>query len=401
MRISKSVVLSTFVGCLMGAFPAWAGFAIMNSPNIDGPSDAQVAAPSSVGTVTAPISPANNYPTAANSDPVIPAPTLAPAVSAPIMNTGSMSNALSMPMTDAVPKILPSIVTKGFGRDIPLAVAVRQIVPDGTTLNFDQGVDSSIPITWHGGKVWRQVLTEALARNSLGFTEYGSTITIGAVQNTLASARIAPALVGPAAMPPAQPNSGVLGRLVTTYPSNVPLAPPINQPAMASSAPMQTAMPVNALQWKPIVATKPVKPMWTAKSNDTLRQTFAAWCKQAGVILRWDSEYDYPVETDISISGDFETAVRMILRGLKNASPHPVAQFYRGKPGVPGVLLVPPTGTTNPTNLVSDSADDARKTATMDTKSNAAEMDANIKKDKAKSDGTMNKMPEPWADQNS
>ncbi len=51
----------------------------------------------------------------------------------------------------------------GFGNDIPLALAMNQIIPPGYSYSFDSTVDPGLRVSWNGGKSWDVVLTESLA----------------------------------------------------------------------------------------------------------------------------------------------------------------------------------------------------------------------------------------------
>ena len=56
---------------------------------------------------------------------------------------------------------LPDAV--GFGKDLPLALALSQIIPGDYALFFESAVDSETTVSWQGGKAWDQVLQEMLA----------------------------------------------------------------------------------------------------------------------------------------------------------------------------------------------------------------------------------------------
>lgn len=47
----------------------------------------------------------------------------------------------------------------GFGRQIPLAFAARQIVPAGLPVSFAAEVDQDTLVDWSGGRPWNQVIT--------------------------------------------------------------------------------------------------------------------------------------------------------------------------------------------------------------------------------------------------
>ncbi len=50
----------------------------------------------------------------------------------------------------------------GFGKNMPLALALAQIVPPDYPYVFANGVDPGVKIDWQGGKAWNEVLSEAV-----------------------------------------------------------------------------------------------------------------------------------------------------------------------------------------------------------------------------------------------
>ncbi|VTZ27709.1 conserved exported hypothetical protein [Methylocella tundrae] len=53
-------------------------------------------------------------------------------------------------------------VARGFGSQIPLAFAVRQIVPSRIKVLYGPGADQNALVDWQGGKRWSIVLAEAV-----------------------------------------------------------------------------------------------------------------------------------------------------------------------------------------------------------------------------------------------
>ena len=89
----------------------------------------------------------------------------------PDIETASRDNAFNGLVIDPYPiktkkKMVP--VIEGFGNNLPLSIALKQIVPNGTDIIFDDMVDvNSTMLSWQGGKAWDMVLKEALAQKSL------------------------------------------------------------------------------------------------------------------------------------------------------------------------------------------------------------------------------------------
>ena len=84
--------------------------------------------------------------------------------------TFSTAGASSGPVNIAVPprRRPPSLpAVEGFGEAVPVHVAARQIVPEGISVVFGDGVDRELPVDWRGGRPWNLVLADAI--KPLGF----------------------------------------------------------------------------------------------------------------------------------------------------------------------------------------------------------------------------------------
>ena len=60
------------------------------------------------------------------------------------------------------PRELHLAIARGFGDQVPLAFAVRQIVPATFKVHFAQGVDQTTPVNWKGDRPWNAVLWSAI-----------------------------------------------------------------------------------------------------------------------------------------------------------------------------------------------------------------------------------------------
>ena len=66
----------------------------------------------------------------------------------------------------------------GFGTDIPLSFAIRQIVPSRFQVSFAYSVDKDAPVDWNGGKPWLVTLSDAVRPLGLTVSVAGATVTI-------------------------------------------------------------------------------------------------------------------------------------------------------------------------------------------------------------------------------
>ena len=67
-------------------------------------------------------------------------------------------------------------VVAGFGDQVPLSFAVRQIVPARFQVAFGETVDSDAPVDWKGGKPWRPTLSDAVRPLGLTVSVVGATV---------------------------------------------------------------------------------------------------------------------------------------------------------------------------------------------------------------------------------
>jgi hypothetical protein len=72
----------------------------------------------------------------------------------------------------------PEPALTGFGAQVPLSFAMRQIVPARFHVVFDSAVDKDAPVDWKGGEPWRPTLAAALKPLGLTGSVAGRTLTI-------------------------------------------------------------------------------------------------------------------------------------------------------------------------------------------------------------------------------
>ncbi len=66
----------------------------------------------------------------------------------------------------------------GFGKDLPLALALSQVIPAHYALSFKDGVDAGSSVSWEGGKAWNEVLRDMLNPLGLRADISGNTVII-------------------------------------------------------------------------------------------------------------------------------------------------------------------------------------------------------------------------------
>jgi hypothetical protein len=56
----------------------------------------------------------------------------------------------------------PFMLAQGFGDQVPLRFAVRQIVPRAVKVTYGPGADPDAAVDWTGGQGWNRVLSNAV-----------------------------------------------------------------------------------------------------------------------------------------------------------------------------------------------------------------------------------------------
>lgn len=304
---------------------------------------------------------------------------------------------------------------EGFGRDVPLALAMRQIVPPDYAFSFGDGVDPGRRVSWSGGMPWNEALQKAVESSGLGVEVDGKTVVVAVGKGDSFPPAVVPQ--PPAASLQAPPSPSLdspmmpLPRMAGKPPgAPVPLAPvsasvPAPAQVPSASARISPFMKASVAPPPPVVAKKgvdtesllppvsaeaqelpvvsqsgdgsdgkvasvspdpvfappvpivqgkssgaiPAYPRsfdanairdWTADSGSSLRKILSEWSREAGVQLYWSSEYDYPIQADVMLSGTYEKAVATLLDGLRDAQPRPLGRLHPNPPDGPAVLII-------------------------------------------------------------
>jgi hypothetical protein len=75
---------------------------------------------------------------------------------------------------------VPETPISGFGDQVPLTFAVRQIVPANFQVAYADGVQRDATVDWKGGEPWRATLADAVRPLGLAVTISGPKVTIAA-----------------------------------------------------------------------------------------------------------------------------------------------------------------------------------------------------------------------------
>lgn len=231
-----------------------------------------------------------------------------------------------------VPTPAPELV-EGFGKDIPLAIALRDIVPSHYAFSFSPREIAGTKISWRGGKPWQDVLKDALTAHDLDLVMNEGSILI-LRKATVVSGK----------------DSETTGHTMIANRSGVQSpsleSAPVVDTNSESSLAASPSSPESLLAAKPdpsraflAMDLKAVR-KWQARPGTTLRETLESWSKESNVELNWSTPYDYPINNAFYFDGEFTQAVDSLLSSYRSENPSPKGRLYPNLPEGPSVLMI-------------------------------------------------------------
>jgi len=230
---------------------------------------------------------------------------------------------------------------KGFGSDIPLESAARQIVPEGWTVDFGEGVDKNAAVSWSSAPDWQSALRSAVSKKGYS-AQFGSkTVVISKSAPSAAPAPVsskpsrpyssspspkkaqqAKPAPKPAARRPVEVNPGHQGGGGFTI-------RPYRPDVQAEGAPKDI---VTKGDFEPYDGSAKIvrQALFSVHEGQMLHSALASWAEQAGWRLVWESEYDYRVHSAANFGGDFIDAVTKLVDAMSDARPALTVNFYKG-----------------------------------------------------------------------
>lgn len=174
---------------------------------------------------------------------------------------------------------LPGPAIQGWADNIPLSLALEQVVPKGWTVETG-GVDTSRLVSWKGGRSWHAIVGDLAYgyRFDARIDWVDQRVSLGNVNTA------APSVAGS----PAPVRKG--GEDAVAAVALPPVRPADFQPAV-----------------RPIAPPAPVVQTWTLDPSKTLRENVEAWTKKAGWSnVVWEGA-DYPVVSTAVFTGNFDS----------------------------------------------------------------------------------------------
>lgn len=215
-----------------------------------------------------------------------------------------------------------AVDVSGFGNDVPLSLAARQIVPREHSIYFATNIDKEMLVDWQGGKEWKQILQELASDNGLKVT-----VSDGAVK--FARARSGKPVEG-------------AGITILEYEAPArytkyerPAPPPPKAPATSDVDEDRTPSSVenNLVRdeaYQPFVGSgQKSTAVWSLPAGGSLRTTLEEWAEKAGWSVVWNSVYEYPIQAGADFHGSFIEATTTVIESMASVKPSVKAAFYK------------------------------------------------------------------------
>lgn len=226
-----------------------------------------------------------------------------------------------LPATQAPEVTAPAVaadgadVVSGFGSDLPLVIALQQVVPVGYQYSFASGVNPGVSVSWDGGKVWQQVLTDMLAAQSLGYKINNNTVVIGHYASPTVTTAPTRVLLSTTPEAPAYvPNKADQLPEDLVAPAATTSAPVLDTtPATTTTLPAPSDEPVYIRREKPSSLLKKSSAEDVVKTNETVAAVEAAPVAVAAtetVVATYETPASKWIEptTPVSLSAAIEPA---------------------------------------------------------------------------------------------
>jgi len=194
----------------------------------------------------------------------------------------------------------------GFGSDMPMALALRQIVPPEYSFSFANGVNPGYRVSWEGGRPWNEVVRDMVAPLKLSALIKGNTVQIIQNGSNMSAVQRSP-----------EPSKSSGSDIVPSQPRIMKTERSVSKEGNVSVEHRQSANQPR---------------IWEANRGDSLKNILGAWTKQANIELVWDASHDYTIESNVMINGTFGSAIKVLFAHALNPGEAPGHDFVKKEP---------------------------------------------------------------------
>ncbi|MFP4313403.1 MAG: TcpQ domain-containing protein [Alphaproteobacteria bacterium] len=254
------------------------------------------------------------------------------------------------PMQSQEPLQSDKEIALGFGKNMPLALALKQILPDNYAYAFSAGVNPGQLVSWNGGKSWDLVLKEALAPLNLDMYYQNKKVTIHNAQAPVSEKTSFNQPLSAQNVAGVEPAAGVESPLENSATSllkenTLPIKRTnIQDPGEQAQTNISSALTSdqnNSSDLYPDANT--AKPLWSAQKGASLKDTLYSWSRKTDNIqIIWEASHDYRLDKDFEFMGGTKQAFEYILQSGSDMEANLTARFIENStaPGDIAMIIV-------------------------------------------------------------
>ncbi|WP_310622228.1 toxin co-regulated pilus biosynthesis Q family protein [Flexibacterium corallicola] len=247
----------------------------------------------------------------------------------------------------------------GFGKDIPLSMAMSKLVPAGWRIDYADGVDNQALVSWSSASSWKVALNKAIIKHGYAVHyERNRLLVVPAkisasgdnVSNMSSSVvRTDTNSASPYAFPSSSRSSQTMRRTNTSSESEGKSRKVIGGAGFLMTPYHQAQVTETSGHWRrgwmPYAGVDGLSkgddlPLVEEIQGDLkkfhiinglgLRTTLDEWASKSGWKLVWDSSYSYPVSASATYVGNFDEASTALITAMGNARPAITMTVFEG-----------------------------------------------------------------------
>ncbi len=225
----------------------------------------------------------------------------------------------------------------GFGQNIPLSVAIEQIVPPDYRVAYQNQPDMNKIVSWTGGRPWAKVLEDMIYahgyRVQVGTDRVVTIASVGTAPQPMPA--FEPIVAAPAPMPAPQVLSyadadqlaSQLRPISMTRPTDVSDTVPTPPPeASVTAVPLDATAP--ALVPEATTAFDPARvDIFSGRTGEPVRAVLARWGRIAGVDTDWQVSRDMMMPQSFAVNTTFARAVDKLMALVWTNADRPAASL--------------------------------------------------------------------------
>lgn len=223
----------------------------------------------------------------------------------------------------------------GFGADMPLAFALRQVVPAEYAFSFGPNVNPGYRVSWSGGQPWNIVVQDMIAPLKLASQIHQKTVIIYDPEMVTTQENTDKPAETDTKVRESTGEPITLRRTSITDPG---LEAGIQSLSLSASEVMKNRQE-NTAKSKAVPAGERTSQSphtittWEASAGTPLKEILQDWTSKAGLRLIWSADENYTVDKDLMVEDTFRNALQVLTgQGLKE-NRQPLSTLVLGTSG--------------------------------------------------------------------